>query len=136
MFNFILIPTESGEGSKYKTMKKQLLTATEMRQRRVRRKLLRDPKYPRLSVFRSSAHFYAQIIDDKTKKTIVGVNEKELDIKTKMTKSQKASELGKIIAVKAKKKNVEKVVFDRGCFKYHGRVKAFADSARQGGLVF
>ena len=90
-------------------------------------------KRPRLCVFKSGKHMYAQLIDDDHKKVLVAVS--DLKIK-KGTKTIHALEIGKLIAAKALEKKIEKVVFDRGGFVYHGRVKAVADGAREGGLKF
>lgn len=90
---------------------------------------------PRLSVFRSNEYIYAQIIDDTMGKTIVGVSEKALG-KTKGNKTEKAKELGVQIAKLAVEKKIKSVVFDKGSYKYHGRVKALAEGAREGGLQF
>jgi large subunit ribosomal protein L18 len=76
------------------------------------------------------------VINDEKKETIVGVTEKELSAKEKLNKSERARELGKLIAKKALAKKIEKVVFDRGSYRYHGRVKAIAEGAREGGLKF
>lgn len=105
------------------------------RQKRVRLKIKTAEK-PRLSVYRSSRYFYAQVIDDIKGKTLVGVSEKELSGKDKSTKTQKAKLLGKLMAKKALAKKIKKVVFDRGSYFYHGRVKSFAEGAREGGLDF
>lgn len=102
------------------------------RVRRVRREILESLNAPRLSVYRSSNHIYAQIIDDKKRVTIAQSN----DLKTKGTKMETASEVGTDIAKKALKKKVTRVVFDRGWYKFHGRVKAVAQSARDAGLEF
>lgn len=102
---------------------------------RTRRKLLENIEYPRLSVFRSNMHIYAQVIDDKKGITLVSVHEKELKESTG-TKSTRAERLGELIAVKALEKKIKKVVFDKGSYRYHGRVKAFAQGARKGGLNF
>lgn len=90
---------------------------------------------PRLTVFRSLKHMSAQIVDDKTGKTLVGASDLELK-SAKGTKVEKAAAVGKLLAKKAVEKNIEKVVFDRGAYKFHGRVKALADAAREGGLEF
>lgn len=105
------------------------------RQKRVRAKVKGTPQAPRLSVFRSNRHIFAQVIDDTKGKTLVAVSEKELDSKN-LKKMEKAKKLGLVLAKKAKLKKIEKVVFDRGSFKYHGRVKALAEGAREGGLKF
>jgi len=104
------------------------------RHRRVRGKVFGTKERPRLCVFRSNKHIYCQIIDDEEGKTLVSAN--DIKITKKMTKVEKAREVGRLIAKKAKEKGIEKVVFDRGGYKYHGRVKALAEGAREGGLVF
>lgn len=91
---------------------------------------------PRLSVFVSNRYFYAQIIDDGKGVTLVTATEKELKAPEKMTRVKRAEEIGKILAQKAKDKKIGIIIFDKGSYKYHGRVKAFADSAREGGLKF
>lgn len=102
------------------------------RQKRVRAKVYGTPDCPRFSVYRSLDHIYVQIIDDQNGKTIVSANDSE--VKAGKTKTEKANGVGKLIAQKAIAKKVERVVFDRGMFKYHGRVKAVADGAREAGL--
>ncbi len=111
-------------------------TVKQTRQTRIRAKAKGVLSKPRLSVFRSNKYVYAQVIDDETRKTIVGATEKELSLKEKLKKSERAKELGKLIAKKAIGKKIEKVVFDRGSYRYHGRVKAIAEGAREGGLKF
>jgi large subunit ribosomal protein L18 len=111
-------------------------TVKQTRQTRIRAKAKGVSAQPRLSVFRSNKYVYAQVIDDESKKTVVGATEKELSAKEKLNKSERAKELGKLIAKKAIAKKIEKVVFDRGSYRYHGRVKAIADGAREGGLKF
>ncbi len=92
---------------------------------------------PRLSVFRSNTEIYCQLIDDDNAVTISAASSKEKDIKAqKGNKTEKSKLVGQSIARKAKELGVEKVVFDRGGNLYHGRVKAVADGAREGGLVF
>jgi len=96
----------------------------------------------RLSVFRSNKHIYAQIIDDEKGKTLVAASDQELirregrGKELKISKIEKAKMVGKLIAEKAKLKEITKVWFDRGKFRYHGRVKALAEGAREGGLIF
>lgn len=107
----------------------------ERRTKRVRSKILAKSKMPRLTVFRSNQYIYAQLIDDLKGKTFVSASEKELS-DLKMNKVQKATEVGKILAHKALKKKIKNVVFDKGAYKYHGRVKALAEGARGGGLQF
>ena len=89
---------------------------------------------PRLTVFRSNSQIYAQVIDDQAGKTLASAG--SLGIKDKMTKTEKAVEVGKLIAAAAKQAGVEAVVFDRNGYLYHGRVKALADAAREAGLKF
>lgn len=105
------------------------------RVKRVRRKLMNVGGSLRLSVFRSNKHFYAQIIDDKLGKTLVSVSEKELG-QMAGSKIEAAYELGRLVASKAKKRKIKAVMFDKGAYKYHGRVKSFADAAREEGLKF
>jgi len=93
----------------------------------------------RLAVFRSNKSIYAQIIDDKQTKTLVAASEKDLDKKTlknKITKTEKARLIGKILAKKAIDQKIKQVFFDRRDYRYHGRVKALAEGAREGGLQF
>ncbi|MGH7246318.1 MAG: 50S ribosomal protein L18 [Candidatus Levyibacteriota bacterium] len=104
------------------------------RQKRVRAKVQGTTKVPRLSVHRTSKYIYAQIIDDVKHATVCGISEKEVE--TKGTKMEKAKALGVAFGKKVKQMKIEKVVFDKGSFRYHGRVKAFAEGAREGGLVF
>jgi len=96
------------------------------RHKRVRAKVKGTAKVPRLCVFRSSKYIYAQIIDDGKGKTLAAAN----------GKLTSAAEIGKLIAKKSIEKKINKVVFDRGGYKYHGRVKALADGAREAGLKF
>ena len=107
------------------------------RKLRVRAKVKGTKQRPRLSVFRSNKGIYAQIIDDESGKTLVFATSRNKEMsKTKMTKTQEAFLVGERLAAKALKASIEKVVFDKGAYKYHGRVKALADGARKGGLVF
>lgn len=101
----------------------------------MRIKIWGTSKQPRLCVFRSAKHIYAQLIDDDKKKTILAVSDQKLK-KAKKTKTELAREIGKLVAEKALEKKIEKVTFDRGPYKYHGRVKALAEGAREGGLNF
>lgn len=101
---------------------------------RVRSKVKGNSKIPRLCVFRSSNHIYAQLIDDEKGKTLMLAS--DLKTKSKKNKVALAAEVGKSIASLALEKKIEKVVFDRGGYKYHGRIKAVADGAREGGLKF
>lgn len=104
------------------------------RHKRVRAKVSGTPEIPRLSVYKSNAGVFVQLIDDIAGKTLVSAGNKE--VKAKGTKTEQGFEVGKLIAEKAKKAKIEKVVFDKGGFKYHGRIKAVADGAREAGLQF
>ncbi len=107
------------------------------RHKRVRSKVFGTAKVPRLCLFRSVKHIYAQLIDDEKGKTLASVKDLEIKQKTKTNgKISLAKEVGKLIAEKGIQKKIKKVVFDRGGYKYHGRVKALAEAARQGGLKF
>jgi large subunit ribosomal protein L18 len=106
----------------------------QLRHHRVRKKVSGTAERPRLVVFRSDKHIYAQLVDDDAGRTIVTVS--SLKVGGGGKKTEKASEVGKQVAVVAKDKGITRVVFDRGGYKYHGRVKAVADGAREGGLEF
>ncbi|HBB76505.1 MAG: 50S ribosomal protein L18 [Candidatus Levybacteria bacterium RIFOXYA1_FULL_41_10] len=106
------------------------------RQRRTRAKLFGTQARPRLSVFRSNKHVFAQLIDDSAGKTILGVSEIKVKTVGKTNKTERAKALGKYISEKAKDKKIKKIVFDRGSYSYHGRVKAIAEGLREGGLKF
>lgn len=108
------------------------------RQLRIRKKIRGTKEQPRLSVYRSNKFVYAQIIDDEKEKTLLGVSEKTLDkaAEKKETKIVKAKKLGLLLAKKALEKKINKVVFDKGAYAYHGRIKALAEGAREGGLKF
>jgi len=107
------------------------------RHKRVRAKIFGTAKRPRLCVFRSAKHIYAQLIDDEKGFTLAAASDSELKKSKKLkTKKAKAFEVGKLIAEKAKAKKIEKVVFDRGGYQYHGGVKALAEGAKEGGLQF
>ncbi len=113
--------------------------ARARRHLRVRKNLAGTAQRPRLSVFRSVAEIYAQVIDDAAGRTLVSASsvDKELREKVKgMKKSEQAKLVGQTVAQRAKSKGITAVVFDRGGFKYIGRVKALADGAREGGLQF
>lgn len=110
------------------------LQRQKRRKTKVRSKARGTALRPRLSVFRSNRFFYAQIIDDEKATTLVSVNEKEL--KEKVKSEDKLKLLGGLLAKKARAKKISKVVFDRGGYKYHGRVKKFAEAVREGGLKF
>ncbi len=106
------------------------------RKTRVRIRLKGAETKPRLSVFRSNRYLYAQLINDSKHRTVLGISEKELEKSTKTTKTEKAKTLGLLLAKKALEKKISFVVFDRGPYSFHGRVKAFAQGAREGGLKF
>jgi len=115
-----------------------MLTKQEKKQRRHKRaraKIFGTEKRPRLCVSRSSNHIYAQLINDDKGKTLAFASDKELKKKT-LSGQEAAGEVGKLIAKKASEKKIESIVFDRGGYKYHGRVKALAEGARKGGLKF
>jgi large subunit ribosomal protein L18 len=134
------------EGSKLDNKMIPQIAKNEVRQRvhkRIRRKLYGTPERPRLNVYRSLNHVYAQLIDDMSGKTVVAANSREGAGKAMAGAKKKtggnvaaAREVGRLIAERAKAKGVDKVVFDRGGYLYHGRVKALADAARQAGLQF
>ena len=109
------------------------------RRRRVRAKVEGTVSRPRLSVFRSLKHIYAQVIDDEQGHTMISASTLDKDIKGETdgkVKVAKAELVGSLIAKRAKTKKIKQVVFDRGGYKYHGRVKALAEAARKGGLKF
>lgn len=116
----------------------------QRRHRRVRAKIKGTVKIPRLCVFKSAKHIYTQLIDDEKGKTLVAASDLEIKKSTgsKTSKSKKekrfieAYEVGKLIAKKAAKEGIKKIVFDRGGYKYHGKVKALAEGAREGELQF
>ncbi|MEM7679450.1 MAG: 50S ribosomal protein L18 [Pseudomonadota bacterium] len=111
-------------------------TRNKIRRVNIERNAVREVR-PRLSVFRSSKQIYAQVIDDIKGVTLAAASTLDADVKSKTgANAEAAAEVGKLLAERAKKAGVEKVVFDRGRFLYHGRVKALADGARDGGLVF
>ncbi|MFH1188553.1 MAG: 50S ribosomal protein L18 [bacterium] len=110
------------------------------RLRRTRKRVRGTTERPRLSVFRSNKNIYAQIIDDTVGKTIIAAStmmlEGKKDVSNKINKVEAAQIVGKMMAAKAQEKGIKVVVFDRGSYRYHGRVKAVADAAREGGIMF
>ncbi len=109
------------------------------RHHRVRRKVVGTPERPRLAVFRSMQHIYAQIIDDTTRRTLVAASSLEPAIRQNVagqSKTARAKVVGSILGERAKALGIQKVVFDRGGFLYHGRVQELANAARQSGLEF
>ena len=111
----------------------------QRRKRRVRGKVNGTAERPRLTVFRSNKNIYAQIIDDTTGRTLAAASTLDKDVKAKVKNgatAEAAAAIGKLIAERGSKAGVGEVVFDRGAYIYHGRVKALADAAREGGLQF
>jgi large subunit ribosomal protein L18 len=109
------------------------------RHARIRKHVVGTPERPRLNVFRSLKDIYAQVIDDQAGMTLVSASSIDKELRAKMdslTKSEQAHLVGKAVAERAKEKGIESVVFDRGGYRYVGRVKALADGAREGGLKF
>jgi large subunit ribosomal protein L18 len=104
------------------------------RKKRVRAKIFGTKERPRLSVFRTNQHFYAQIIDDEVGKTLIGVN--SLQFKEKLTNKDKVMKVAEVLAEKAKEEGIRKIVFDRDGFSYKGRIKIFAEKLRELGLEF
>ncbi len=106
----------------------------------IRKHVFGTPERPRLAVYRSLGHIYAQLIDDQQNHSLIAVSDLTPDIKSKVkkgvTKIDKSVMVGELIAQRAQAKNIKAVVFDRGGFKYHGRIKALADAARKAGLEF
>ena len=108
----------------------------ERRHIRVRTKISGTPERPRLCVYRSNTNIYAQIIDDVAGKTLVSASTLEKEVKTKKANKEAAKEIGNLIAKRAKEAKISNVVFDRGGYIYHGKVKALAEAAREAGLEF
>jgi large subunit ribosomal protein L18 len=119
--------------------KKNRTVARERRHARVRRSVVGTPNRPRLNVFKSITGIYAQVINDAEGKTLVSASTVDKDLRSQvkgMKKTEQAKAIGKAIAERAKSKGISSVVFDRGGFRYIGRIKALADGAREGGLQF
>ena len=113
--------------------------ARERRHIRVRKKVEGTTARPRLNIFRSLEHIYAQVIDDSNGNTLASASTIDRELSTvlaPLTKTEQAKAVGKAVAERARAKGVETVVFDRGGFPYHGRVQALADGSREGGLIF
>jgi large subunit ribosomal protein L18 len=120
-------------------LKRSREEARKARHFRVRKKVVGTPERPRLNVFRSLKHIYAQIIDDYSGKTLASASTIDKELKGKITTGgniEAAKIVGSLIARRAVEKGIKRVVFDRGGYLYHGRVKALADAAREGGLEF
>ena len=114
---------------------KQKHEARIRRHRRVRKKVRGEATRPRLAVFRSNKHIVAQVIDDRTGRTLAAASTHEADLRSSATGNKDAAtKVGRLVAERAKAAGVEKVVFDRGGFIYHGRIAAVADAAREAGL--
>jgi large subunit ribosomal protein L18 len=117
-------------------------TPRELRLRRhtrLRKRVRGNTQRPRLNVFRSNIHIYAQVIDDTTGRTLAAASSKDRTLAGSLdgkTKTERAQVVGKLIAERAKNAGIEQVVFDRGGYKYHGRIQALADAAREAGLTF
>jgi len=113
------------------------LTPRERRHRRVRARVIGTADRPRLNVFRSLNHIYAQVIDDSVGHTMAAAGSLDGPVKnTEGTKTDEAKAVGKLVAERARAAGITKVVFDRGGWQYHGRIKALADAAREAGLEF
>lgn len=118
---------------------KQKYTARKRRHIRVRRKLAGTAERPRLNVYRSLSNIYAQIIDDETGKTLVSASTIDTEIAAQIVgknKTEASKIVGQVVAERAKQAGIENVVFDRGGYRYHGRVAALAEGAREAGLKF
>jgi large subunit ribosomal protein L18 len=119
---------------------RKALSQRKRRHVRVRAKVSGTQARPRLNVFRSSAHMYCQVIDDHAGHTLAAASDMDEDVKKligeKATKTERAKAVGAVIAERAKSAGISTVVFDRGGFLYHGRIKAVAEGAREGGLEF
>jgi large subunit ribosomal protein L18 len=104
--------------------------------KRIRNKIAGTPERPRLAVFRSVKHIYAQVIDDVSGRTLAAASSNEKGAEFDGGNVAGAKEVGRMVAARAREKGISRVVFDRGGYQYHGRVKALADAAREGGLEF
>ena len=110
--------------------------ARRRRHVRVRKSVQGTAARPRLAVFRSNRYIYAQVIDDESGKTLAAASSQEKDLRSRTLTVETAAEVGKLVAERAKQDGVGSVVFDRGGYPYHGRVKALAEAAREAGLEF
>lgn len=121
-----------------KLVVRKTATGRDRRRKKIRKNLSGNAQRPRLSVFRGNSSMNVQVVDDVKGTTLASAStlEKEFQARGRMTKTEAASSLGEIIAKRASEKGVTQVVFDRGGYKYHGRVKALADAARENGLIF
>jgi len=117
--------------------KKSRNEARQARHSRVRAKMSGTPSVPRLNVFRSNSNIFAQIIDDEKQATLVSASSIDKELKLENGgNAEAATKVGELLAKRAKKEKITKVVFDRGGYQYHGRVKALAEAAREAGLEF
>jgi large subunit ribosomal protein L18 len=112
------------------------LKGRQRRHYRVRRKVRGSAERPRLAVFRSNRYIYAQVIDDGAGHTVAAASSQEAAMRGRRLTKETAAEVGKLIAARAKEAGITRVVFDRGGFAYHGRIKSLADGAREEGLEF
>ena len=105
---------------------------------RIRKKISGTAEMPRIAIYRSNKQIYVQVVDDQSRATILSASSREKEVSTVsgIKKTEQAKLVGKLLAAKCKDKGIEKVVFDRSGYKYHGRVKSLADAAREGGLKF
>ena len=110
--------------------------ARKKRHNSARKRIEGTSERPRLAVFRSAKHIYAQVIDDEQKKTLAATSDQKFDKGGEADKKARAKKVGQDIAAKCKEKGIDKVVFDRAGYKYHGRVSALAEGAREAGLKF
>jgi large subunit ribosomal protein L18 len=113
--------------------------ARKRRHERVRKKVTGTAERPRLNVYRSLDNIYAQVIDDSTGTTLVSASTVDKELRARLAslkKAEQAKAVGQVVAERAQAKGIKEVVFDRGGYPYHGRVKALADGSREGGLVF
>jgi large subunit ribosomal protein L18 len=114
-------------------------TRRKRRQHRVRNRMTGTPERPRLAVFRSSKHIYAQVINDKTGTTLASASTRDPEIRAQLTyggNKAAATIVGRVVAERAKKAGIDKICFDRRSYKYHGRIEALATAAREAGLKF
>ena len=116
-------------------MARDAKAARQRRRRRVRGKVSGTAERPRLSVARSNSRIYAQVIDDEKGHTLVAAGSTEADLRS-LSKADAAAAVGRLVAERARSAGIETIVFDRNGYKYHGRVKALAEAAREGGLRF
>ena len=114
-------------------------TRRKRRQHRVRNRMTGTPERPRLAVFRSSKHIYAQVINDKSGTTLASASTRDPEIRAQLTyggNKAAATIVGRVVAERAKKAGIDKICFDRRSYKYHGRIEALATAAREAGLKF